>query len=143
MTRIKIDLPASFSFFTTFKVRITDLNYGSHVGNNQVLSYLQEARAEYLHSYGYSELQMEGVGLIMADAALIFKDQLFYGDELRIGVQPVDCGRVGFDLVYQIEKKSAGVLVPVVLAKTAMICYDYISKKVVSLPPRAKEKLFP
>ena len=40
MARIKIDLPDSFSFSTSFAVRITDLNYGAHVGNDKVLSFL-------------------------------------------------------------------------------------------------------
>jgi acyl-CoA thioester hydrolase len=143
MSRIKIDLPGSFSFETTMKVRITDLNYGSHVGNDTVLAYLHEARMEFLDSLGYSELNLEGVGLIMADAAVVFKNEMFYADELYIRVQPVDSSRVGFDLVYSIEKKTGAARLPVVLAKTAMICYDYTSKKMVGLPASAKNKLFP
>lgn len=143
MPRIKIDLPGSFAFVNTLKVRITDLNYGSHVGNDTVLAYLQEARAAYLHSLGYSELDLEGVGLIMADAAVVFKNEMFYGDELLISIQPVDCIRVGFDLVYSIEKKTGDTRIPAVLAKTSMICYDYVSRKVVALPASAKNKLFP
>jgi len=34
MQRIKIDLPEFFSFTTPIKIRITDLNYGGHVGND-------------------------------------------------------------------------------------------------------------
>jgi acyl-CoA thioester hydrolase len=142
MARIKIDIPASFSFSISFFVRITDLNYGGHVGNDKVLSFLHEARVQYLQSLGYSELNMEGVGMIMADASLVFKNEIYYGEELLISVQPVECGRVGFDLIYKIEKKREGQLLVVVLAKTAMICYDYGLKKVVGLPAGAKGKLF-
>jgi acyl-CoA thioester hydrolase len=141
MARIKIEVPVSFCFITPIEVRITDLNYGSHVGNDKVLSFLHEARVRYLHSLGYSELDMEGVALIMADAALVFKNEIFYGDELLISIQPVDGSRVGFDLIYKIEKKAGGQMLPVVLAKTAMICFDYSLKKVVSLPDAARNKL--
>jgi acyl-CoA thioester hydrolase len=141
MPRIKIDLPVSFSFSTALTVRITDLNYGSHVGNDKVLSFLHEARMSYLHSLGYTELNMEGVGLIMADAALIFKNEMYYGEELLISLQPVEYSKVGFDLIYKIEKKSGPSLILVALAKTAMICYDYTLKKVVSLPVAARNKL--
>ena len=143
MPRIKIEMPDSFAYSTSFAVRITDLNYGAHVGNDKVLSFLHEARVRFLQSLGYSELSLEGVGLIMADAALIFKSEIFYGDDLLISLQPAECNRVGFDLIYKIEKKTVDEKVTVAIAKTAMICYDYNLKKVTGLPEAAKNKLFP
>ena len=135
-------MPDSFAYSTSFAVRITDLNYGAHVGNDKVLSFLHEARVRFLQSLSYSELSLEGVGLIMADAALIFKSEIFYGDDLLISLQPAECNRVGFDLIYKIEKKTVDENVIVAIAKTAMICYDYNLKKVTGLPEAAKNKLF-
>src|SRR5450755_2273025 len=100
MPRIKIDLPENFCFSTSLVVRITDLNYGAHVGNDKVLSFLHEARVLFLQSLGYKERNIEGVGMIMADATPIFKNEMYYGDELVISIQSVHCRRVGFDLVY-------------------------------------------
>lgn len=141
MARIKIDLPDSFSFSTAFAVRITDLNYGGHVGNDKVLTFLHEARMRFLVSLGYSELNVEGVSLIMADAALVFKNEIFYGDELLISIQAAEFSRVGFDLLYKIEKKSKELPLTAAIAKTAMICFDYEMKKVTALPEAAKQKL--
>jgi acyl-CoA thioester hydrolase len=124
-------------------VLITDLNYGAHVGNDKVLSFLHEARMRYLQSLGYTELKLEGAGMIMADAAIVFKSEMYYGDELLISIQPVEFSRVGFELIYKIEKKSEGKLVTVVVAKTTMICYDYGLKKIVPLPEPAKKRLKP
>src|SRR5450432_2534741 len=141
MPRIKIDLPESFSFSTPFTVRITDLNYGAHVGNDKVLSFMHEARVRFLHSLGYTELDFEGTGLIMADAGLQFKLEIYYGDELVIHIQPSDINRVGFDLVYKIEKKTEEKINVAAIAKTAMICFDYSTKKVVNLPEAARIRL--
>ena len=142
MARIKIDLPETFAFITSLVVRITDLNYGAHVGNDTVLSFIHEARVHYLQSLGYSELNLEGAGLIMADAALIFKNEIYYGDELLISIQATDFTRVGFDLIYKIEKKPADQpLILVALVKTAMVCFDYNQRKVVPLTENALIKL--
>jgi len=141
MARIKIDLPESFSFSTSFAVRITDLNFGAHVGNDTVLSFAHEARVRYLQSLGYRELNLEGVGLIMSDAALVFKNEIYYGDELMISIRAVEFSRVGFDLIYQIEKKTTESPILVALVKTAMVCFDYEQKKVVPLPENALRKL--
>jgi acyl-CoA thioester hydrolase len=141
MSRIKIDLPESFAFSTSIPVQITDLNYGAHVGNDKVLSFLHEARVRYLQSLGYTEFNLEGNGLIMSDAALIFKNEMFYGDTLLISLQPTEVSRLGFELVYKIEKKSEAQLIPVAFAKTTMICFNYDLKKIVSLPETARKKL--
>jgi acyl-CoA thioesterase FadM len=142
MARIKIDLPETFSFSTSFTVRISDLNYGAHVGNDTVLSFIHEARVRYLQSLGYRELDLEGAGLIMADAALVFKNEIYYGDELLISIRAMEFSRVGFDLIYKIEKKPADqTLIVVALAKTAMVCFDYNLRKVISLPENAVSKL--
>jgi hypothetical protein len=34
MARIKLDLPADFPFAAELRVRITDINYGGHMGND-------------------------------------------------------------------------------------------------------------
>jgi acyl-CoA thioesterase FadM len=142
MARIKIDLPESFSFRTSIAVRITDLNYGAHVGNDTVLSFIHEARFRYLQSLGYTEFNLESVGLIMSDAALVFKNEIYYGDELLISIQAVEFNRVGFDLIYKMEKKPADQpLITVAFVKTAMVCFDYDQKKVVRLPEKAVIKL--
>jgi len=64
MARIKLELPETFSFRTEITVRITDLNYGGHLGNADTLVLIHEARVRFLKSYGYSEIDIEGYGTI-------------------------------------------------------------------------------
>jgi acyl-CoA thioesterase FadM len=80
MARIKIELPEVFPFNCQIPVRITDINYGGHAGNDTVLSIIHEARMQFLQSMGYSEMEFGGVGMIMSDVAIEFKNELFYGD---------------------------------------------------------------
>ena len=60
MARIKIDLPVKFSFSTTIPIRITDINFGGHVGNDTILSIVHEARAKFFQHFGYDELNFWG-----------------------------------------------------------------------------------
>lgn len=143
MARIKIDLPATFSFSTNIPVRITDLNYGSHVGNDAVLSIIHEARMQFLAHHGYTEMEFAGVGMIMSDVGIEFKSELFYGDIVIASVTAAAFSKVGFELYYLLEKESSGKKITVALAKTGMICYDYERKKIAAVPEEAKEKLSP
>jgi acyl-CoA thioesterase FadM len=141
MARIKIDLPSHFNFSTSIPVRITDLNYGGHVGNDTVLSIIHEARVQFLRSHGYEELNINGVGLIMSDAAIEFKSELFYGDTIRAFVATGEFTGVAFNLYYKLQKEIDTNIVIIAIAKTGMVCYDYKQKRIVAIPPEAKSKL--
>ncbi|MBC7826730.1 MAG: thioesterase family protein [Chitinophagaceae bacterium] len=141
MARIRIDLPQQFLFSTSIAVRITDLNYGGHVGNDTVLSIIHEARVQFLQSHGYKELNLEGVGLIMSDVAIEFKSELFYGDRVEAYVTTNDFRSVSFDLYYKLQKEVGGRIVLVAIAKTGMVCYNYQQKKIVAVPAGVKLKL--
>jgi len=65
MQRVKIKLPDNFNFSTNIKIRITDLNYGGHVGNDSFLSLIHEARQQFFNFFGYAELKIENASLIM------------------------------------------------------------------------------
>ena len=53
MARIKIEFPEKFAYSTNIPVRITDINYGGHVGNDAILSLIHEARMQFLENHGY------------------------------------------------------------------------------------------
>lgn len=141
MERVKINLPGHFNFSTNIKIRITDLNYGGHVGNDSFLSLLHEARQQFLNHFGYSELQFENTSLIMTDAALKFKKELNYGDEVKISVAISGFDKFGFDIFYQLEIINGERLILAGKAKTGMHCYDYKNKKLMPVPEEAKNKL--
>jgi acyl-CoA thioesterase FadM len=144
MARIKIHLPDNFSFSCLIPVRITDINYGGHAGNDTVLSIIHEARMQFLKSMDYTEMEFAGVGMIMSDVAIEFKNELFYGDTIIASVVAGEISKIGFELIYQLEtlRPADGERkVLIATAKTGMICYDYEKKKIVSVPDEAKGKL--
>lgn len=142
MARIKIDLPARFSFTANIPVRITDVNFGGHVGNDTILSIVHEARAQFFTYCGYTELDFAGAGTIMSDVAIEYKNQTYYGDTILASVAVGEITKVAFDLFYKLEKRSAeGRLIPVALAKTWMVCYNYDQKKVIAIPEEAIQKI--
>lgn len=140
MERIKINLPESFSFKTSIPVRITDVNYGGHVGNDSFLAMIQEARLQFFKQYNYSETSIEGFGTIMVDAAIEYKAELFYGDIAEISVTVGNIARLGFDLFYLVEKNDGTKTQIAAKAKTGILCFDYAARKVAPLPQAAIEK---
>jgi acyl-CoA thioester hydrolase len=141
MNRIKIELPGQFNFTTKIPVRITDLNYGGHVGNDTILSIIHEARVQFLRHHGYEELNFGGIGLIMSDAGIQFKNELFYGEVIIASVTTGAFSKASFDIYYKFEKEADGKLLLVAAAKTGMVCFDYSKRKTVAVPDEARIKL--
>lgn len=132
MARVKLDLPDTFLFSTEIPVRITDINYGGHVGNDAILAIIHESRVRFLNSYGYTEADVDGIGLIMTDAVIVYRTEGFYGDTIVIDVTVADITRSGCDFVFRLSNQSNGK--EIARAKTGIVFFDYASRKVVAVP---------
>lgn len=138
MARSKIILPEHFIATLSIPVRITDINYGDHVGNDAFVAIIHEARMQWLTQHGYTELQVEGIGLIMSDLAIEFKNESFYGDVIEVKIAVDEISRVSFELYYQLKTKRNDATILLANAKTGMVCYDYAARKIVGVPEKLK-----
>jgi acyl-CoA thioester hydrolase len=136
MARVKLTMPEDIITAISVPVRITDINYGDHVGNDSFIAIIHEARMQWLQQYGYTELNIEGTGLILADLAVEFKSESYYGDVVEIKIAIAEISKVSFELYYQLSTKRNDKVVVLAIAKTGMVCYNYEAKKVVAIPEK-------
>lgn len=139
LSRIKIEMPEKFEFSTKIPVRITDINYGNHLGNDSLLSLIHEARVQYMNSINIPELDKDGFGIIMLDSAIIYKSEIYYGDKLIIDISVQDISKSGCDFYYRIISENNSTVAA--YAKTGIIFYDYSKKKVSGIPEIFTEKV--
>ena len=132
MARVKLELPEEFDFSTEIEVRINDINYGGHLGHDSILSLTHEARVRFLKKYGFTEINIEGIGLIVADAILVYKSEAFYGNSLIIEIAVRDFSQYGCDFMYKITQKENGR--EVARAKTGIVFFDYANRQVAPVP---------
>lgn len=120
---------------------MSDLNYGGHVGNDTMLTLMQEARVQFYREPGFkNEISFEGiVGQIIADAAIQYKAEAFLGDVLLIRIAVAGYNKYGFDMYYIIENKLTEK--KVALSKTGIVCFDYEKRKIATVPAVLLEKL--
>ncbi len=133
MPRIKIDLPDSFTFSTEIPIYIGHINYGHHLDNAQLISLISEARVRYFRSLGYSELDVEGVGIVVADVAAQYRSEAFHGETLIADMTADDFNKYGCDLVWRLSDKASGR--EVARGKHGIIFFDYTARKAAAVPP--------
>jgi len=141
MARIKLDLPEKFDYSTEVTIRINDINYGKHLGNDSVLTLIHEARLRIFNSLGLNERDENGKGLLISDAVIIYKSQGFYRDVLNIFITPDDLNKNGFDLLYKLVNKKNSL--EIARVKTGIVFYDYQKNEVINIPENFRKAFFP
>lgn len=133
MARIHIDLPEQFSFSTEIQIYINHINYGNHLDNSALLSLVSEARVRFFKDLGYTELDVEGCGIIVADAAIQYKSEAFHGEVMAFEMTANDFNKYGCDLVWRITDQVSGR--EVARGKHGILFFDYSVRKVALVPP--------
>lgn len=129
--RVKVKFPAHSPLRTLhIPVRIGDVNYGGHVGNDAILSIVHEARMQLFAGAGFTEINAGGHGIIMGDAMIAYLGEAFYGDQLQVEIFAEEMSQRSFDLLYRISAVRNGISVLIAEAKTGMICFDYNIRKI-------------
>ncbi|UEG48522.1 thioesterase family protein [Ferruginibacter lapsinanis] len=134
MARIKIVIPEKKIATVSIPVRIYDINYGNHVGNDSFVSIIHEARIQWLKQYNFSELNINGAAVIMRGLSVEFKSEAFYGDVLSIEISSGEISALSFELFYRITTTRNDKSILIAHAKTDMACFDYTKKKVMPVP---------
>ncbi len=132
MNRVKLKIPEPVLYRFGYKIRINDLNYGNHLANDKVLQIAHEARAAFVKSLGYNELDIEGTGMIMADAMIQYLAEGKEDDLLTVEIAIDQLRNMAFDVYHHLILKDNGKSIAKV--KAAIVGFDYQNKKVAPFP---------
>ena len=138
MSRVKLELPGTFNYATDVRLRVSDINYGGHMDNNAVLSLVHEARVRFLNHHGFTELDVDGAGIIMVDAVIQYKSEAFYGQTLTFQVAVDGLSRIGCDIFYRVTDRDTGI--EVARAKTGIAFLDYATRKPKRMPEKFRKR---
>jgi len=136
MARVRIEFPATVAFSCTVPVRISDLNYGNHLGHDTMISLLHEARVQLFEHLGCKEWDVDGAALMVVDLAVSYRAEVFYGQTLVVEIAGDDPGGKSCDLIYRVRDSDSDRLVA--LAKTRVVFVDPATRKAVALPERVR-----
>ena len=138
MARIKIELPETFPFSTEITLYLSHMNYGGHLDNALLLTVVSEARARFFKSLGYTELDVEGVGIVVSDAAVQYKSEAFHGEVMVVRMVADDFNKYGCDLLWRMDDQASGR--EVARGKTGIVFFDYSLRKVAQVPENFRLK---
>lgn len=128
------------NFSSDFIVRIGEINYGGHMGNDKALTIFHDSRIAFFNSLGFSELDIgEDTGIIISEAFIRFKKVVFLNDKLKVLISISDIEDTSFLInysVFRLEEEKE-----VFTGYTKIVTYSYKDNKVVKIPKEFLEKI--
>jgi acyl-CoA thioester hydrolase len=108
MTGVELELPRHFIFSTELVLRASEINDAGHLGNDALLSLLQDARIRFFEEHDLNEGDIDGVGIIIADALLVYASEAFRGKRLQVEIALLDFNKYGCDIVCRATSAECG-----------------------------------
>lgn len=137
MARVTIELPSRFVFSTRVPIYTSHINSSRHLDSVALLVLFAEARTRMLDALDY---RRDGdVALIVADTAVSYRSEAFYGETLLFEIGAADFNKYGCDLVFRATVDGDGR--EVARGKNGMMFFDYRLKKPAPAPATWVERL--
>ena len=125
-------------FEINYKVIVSDINYGGHMGNERALILFQQVRMDWLNSIGYDEADIEGKGLIQLESHVYYLKEIFLGENLICRIKNVILEKITFVIEYEIINEKNEVAIN---GSTKMAIFDYERKRLSRIPKEFIEKI--
>jgi acyl-CoA thioester hydrolase len=122
-----------FRYYHPIDVRYADLDPQGHVNNAKYLTYLEQARIGYISQLGlWNGGSFLEVGIILADAHLVFRAPVLFGQKVRVGVRVSRLGNKSLDMEYRLEDAGSGQ--ELASGSTVLVAYDYRAERTIPIP---------
>jgi acyl-CoA thioesterase FadM len=119
-------------YFIDQTVRVSDLNYGQHVGIAEMHRLAHQARISFLSSLGYTERDIGGVGFLAVESHIELLSESVLGDLLRFQVKIEIFSKAQFKSRVSIVDPQTGKAVASV--EDRLVCYDFMRKRPAAVP---------
>lgn len=140
MERIALEFPSSAVIHRhPLTVRVTDMNYGRHLGHDALVSLLHECRSHAFASLGLPEWDMQGYPSVVVDLAVQYQQEARFPDALVIETAvPTPEGKA-LTVYQRITKAESGQVVAT--ARVNKLLLDLSSGRPVAIPDALKQTL--
>ncbi|MFO7646514.1 MULTISPECIES: acyl-CoA thioesterase [Halomonas] len=133
MERVRLEFPeAAIVHRHPLTVRVTDMNYGRHLGHDTLVSLLHEARIQAFAALGLTEWDMGGYPSVVADLAIQYQSEARWPDALVVETAIPAPGSKAVTVYHRVRHAEGGR--PVATARLNVMLVDPAAGRPVSVP---------
>ncbi|WP_447046112.1 acyl-CoA thioesterase [Vreelandella sp. H-I2] len=140
MERVTLDFPAEAVIHRhPLTVRVTDMNYGRHLGHDALVSLLHEARIQAFAALDLPEWDIHGYPSVVADLAVQYQHEARWPDALMIATavpEPQGKALTIYQRIYQVDSQQI-----VATARVNQLLVNVATGRPVEVPEQVKQAL--
>lgn len=126
MNKIQITENENPCFSYETKIRITDINYGNHLGHDKIISILHDARLSFFIQKKLSEINHENMYTFMLRSLTIdYKKECYLHEILIVEIYIGQIEKFTFELKYKVLKANE----VIALCVTTLVCYNNLKRR--------------
>lgn len=131
---------STFNFYIPIQVRYGDLDPQWHVNNSRFLTYMEQARLDYLQHLGFFDgKSFLDYRLIIADVHVSYKAPIELGQRVRVGTRTAKIGTKSITFEYVIEDEQTGGICAT--GEVVGVCYNFRTHETLPVPDEWREKI--
>lgn len=127
---------AEFNYETTVSVRFQDLDVAGHVNNAVYVTYLEEARIDYVRDVLGIE-SVEELSAVVAHVEVDYRQPVTEDRQLTVALRALEPGDASIPMEYELRADSE----VVATAETVMVTVDYETGETRPMPEAWREQL--
>jgi len=140
MERVRLSFPEKDVMHRhSLTVRITDMNYGRHLGHDALISLLHEARVAALASRELREWDLGGYPCVAADLAVQYQAEARWPDLLVVETAIPEPGRKAITVYHRLLREADGATVA--SARINLMLVDPEDGRPVAIPADVRDAL--
>jgi len=129
-----------FKFYHPIEVRYGDLDPQGHLNNARYLTYMEQARDNYIKHLGlWDGGSFLGIGFILADIHITFRSPVQFGQPVRVGVRVSRLGHKSMNMHYIIENAENGQAFAD--GSSVLVSYDYRTSQTIPVPDEWRQAI--
>lgn len=122
-----------FNYFHPIEVRYGDLDPQGHLNNAKYLTYMEQARIQYLKHLGlWKGGSFLDIGIILAELRITFLTAIEFGSMVEVGVRVTCLGNKSLEMEYLIIDKYDQR--EYAKGSSVQVAYDYRKRKSIVIP---------
>ena len=144
MARVELTFPDPEVYTEQLVLRTTDMSQAGHLGFDQLVRVVHHVLTRFFDRCGLPMRGAMGISYIVKDLAVVYHGEAYAGDTVEVSLGLGDRGAKSIELFFRVRRMAKTALpdgVDVALAKTAVICFDYDTRRAVDFPEDVRKEL--
>ncbi len=124
---------SGFHYYHPIEVRYGDLDPQGHLNNAKYLTFMEQARINYLKHLGLWEGgSFMNIGIILAEIKVSFLAPVLFGQPVQVGLRVSRMGNKSLEMQYLLEDSQTRQ--ELATGSSVLVAYDYHSSQTIPIP---------